>query len=100
MRLPSRSAAMNSRSFHGLSAVELHHDEYGIAMPTSIAPFTVVVAAVNYRAEQKGAADEIHENCKTNGLDAILGDRDERPGVKFKDAELIGIPFRIIVGKK
>jgi prolyl-tRNA synthetase len=82
------------------AAIELYHDDNGIAMPPSIAPFTIVVTPVNYRAEQKDAADDIYDKCKAAGLDVILDDRDERPGVKFKDSELIGIPFRITVGKK
>jgi prolyl-tRNA synthetase len=60
-----------------------------------------VVTPVNYSdAGQRTAADEIHQACKRAGLDALLDDRDDRPGVKFKDADLIGIPFRITLGKK
>ena len=82
------------------AAVELYHDENGIAMPAAIAPFTIVVTPVNYKAEQKDAADALYAECRAAGLDVLLDDRDERPGVKFKDAELIGIPFRVTVGKK
>ncbi|HLJ13852.1 MAG TPA: proline--tRNA ligase [Bryobacteraceae bacterium] len=83
------------------AAVELYADTDGMALPPSIAPFTVVVTPVNYKdAALKKAADDIYAECKAAGLDAILDDRDERPGVKFKDADLIGIPYRITVGKK
>jgi prolyl-tRNA synthetase len=83
------------------AAVELFHDADGIALPWAIAPFTVVVTPVNLKDDaQRQAAGEIYEACKTAGLDSLLDDRDERPGVKFKDADLIGIPYRITVGKK
>ena len=83
------------------AAIELFHDKDGMSLPVSIAPFTVVVTPVNYSdAAQRAAADEIYEACKSAGLDALLDERDERPGVKFKDADLIGIPFRITLGKK
>ncbi|MFN3322228.1 MAG: proline--tRNA ligase [Bryobacteraceae bacterium] len=83
------------------AAIELYHDADGMALPPSIAPFTVVVTPVNYSdAAQRKAAEEIYQQCRGAGLDALLDDRDERPGVKFKDADLIGIPYRITVGKK
>ncbi|MDQ2948202.1 MAG: His/Gly/Thr/Pro-type tRNA ligase C-terminal domain-containing protein, partial [Acidobacteriota bacterium] len=83
------------------AAIELFHDKDGMALPVSIAPFTVVVTPVNYSdAAQRATADEIYEACKSAGLDALLDERDERPGVKFKDADLIGIPFRITLRKK
>ncbi len=82
-------------------AIELFHDKDGIAIPVSIAPFTVVITPVNFAGEAlRAAAIKLYEECKSLGLDAILDDRDERPGVKFKDADLIGIPYRITVGKK
>jgi prolyl-tRNA synthetase len=83
------------------AAIELYHDNDGMSLPTSIAPFTVVVTPVNVAdAVQKKAAEEIYRTCLALGLDALLDDRDERPGVKFKDADLIGVPFRITVGRK
>ena len=83
------------------AAVEQRHDADGMALPAAIAPFTVVVTPVNSsEASQRRAAEEIYQTCLALGLDALLDDRDERPGVKFKDADLIGIPFRITVGKK
>ncbi len=83
------------------AAVELYHDEQGMSLPASIAPFEVVVTPVNNAdAAQRTAAEEIYRECLAKGLDALLDDRDERPGVKFKDADLIGVPYRITVGKK
>lgn len=83
------------------SAIELYHDKDGMALPAAIAPFAVVVTPVNIHDEgQRQAAAELHEQCRALGLDAVYDDRDERPGVKFKDADLIGIPFRITAGKK
>jgi prolyl-tRNA synthetase len=83
------------------AAIELYHDKDGIVLPPAIAPFTVVITPVNSAEPvQLQAADAIYRACRAEGLDALLDDRDERPGVKFKDADLIGIPFRIVVGKK
>jgi prolyl-tRNA synthetase len=83
------------------AAVELFNDKDGIVMPASIAPFTLVVTPINFAdAVQNKAATEIYTSAKSMGLDVLLDDRDERPGVKFKDADLIGIPYRINVGKK
>ncbi len=82
-------------------AIELFHDKDGMMLPASIAPFTVVITAVNYKdALQHESADLLYARCAEAGVDALLDDRDERPGVKFKDADLIGIPYRITVGKK
>jgi prolyl-tRNA synthetase len=82
-------------------AVELYHDKDGMALPAAIAPFVVVITPVNYGEPlQKQAADLLYVECTRAGIDALLDDRDERPGVKFKDADLIGIPYRITIGKK
>ncbi|MBV9612269.1 MAG: proline--tRNA ligase [Acidobacteriaceae bacterium] len=82
-------------------AVELYNDSDGMALPVTIAPFTVVITPANYKeATQREAADLLYARCQDVGIDALLDDRDERPGVKFKDADLIGIPYRITVGKK
>jgi prolyl-tRNA synthetase len=83
------------------SAVELYNDADGMALPAAIAPFQVVVTPVNIGDEmQRQAATGIYESCCALGLDALFDDRDERPGVKFKDADLIGVPYRIVIGKK
>jgi prolyl-tRNA synthetase len=83
------------------AAIELFHDKDGMILPKTIAPFQVVVTpANNSDPAQMEAARNIYKNCLSLGLDALLDDRDERPGVKFKDADLIGIPFRVTVGKK
>jgi prolyl-tRNA synthetase len=83
------------------AAIELYNDKDGIVLPAAIAPFDVVITPVNSaEPTQRQAAEEIYRACQAAGLDALLDDRDERPGVKFKDADLIGIPFRIVAGKK
>jgi prolyl-tRNA synthetase len=83
------------------SVVEQNHDKDGMVLPASIAPFTVVVTPVNYNdGAQREAATGIYESLRQRGVDTLLDDRDERPGVKFKDADLVGIPYRITVGKK
>jgi len=80
------------------SAVELYHDADGIIWPRSIAPFSLIITPVNYKAEVKTVSDELYKTIRSAGLDVLLDDRQERPGVKFKDADLIGIPNRIVVG--
>jgi prolyl-tRNA synthetase len=83
------------------AAIEEHNDADGMTLPPAIAPFTVVVTPVNISDQaQRDAARKIYDECLASGLDALLDDRDERPGVKFKDADLVGIPFRVTVGKK
>ncbi|MFL6446499.1 MAG: proline--tRNA ligase [Bryobacteraceae bacterium] len=82
-------------------AIELFHDKDGMKLPATIAPFSVVLTPVNYAdALQREAVDLLYQDCLKNGIDVLIDDRDERPGVKFKDADLIGIPFRVVVGKK
>jgi prolyl-tRNA synthetase len=83
------------------AAIELYHDKDGMILPASIAPFQVVVTPANFAdAAQAEAARAIYDGCRAAGLDALLDDRDERPGVKFKDADLIGVPWRVVIGKK
>jgi len=83
------------------AAIEQNHDDNGFWLPPSIAPFDVMVIPISVRDEtQMRTALEIAESLKKAGLDVIVDDRDERPGVKFKDADLVGIPFRVNVGKK
>ena len=83
------------------AAIEQGNDENGFWLPPSIAPFQVVVSATNVKDEAiKSAAEDIAKRLDAAHFDVLLDDRDERPGVKFKDADLVGIPFRINVGKK
>lgn len=82
------------------AAVEAHYDEFGIKWPIAIAPYHVVITPVNIQdAEQMKIANEMYEKLISAGIEAVLDDRDERAGVKFKDADLIGFPFRITAGK-
>ncbi len=83
------------------SAIELYHDELGIVLPKAIAPFQAVITVLRPDdPAQRSAAESWHGELTERGIDCLLDDRDERPGVKFKDAELIGIPIRLTVGKK
>lgn len=82
------------------SVIEEHHDENGIVWPMSLAPFQVVVVPIQYEGDVKAAADQIHDELTARGVEVLLDDRNERPGVKFKDADLLGIPLRITVGAK
>ena len=83
------------------SIIEQHHDEDGIIWPLSVAPYHVSVIAVNSKdEEQMRIATEIYNELNKMGVEALLDDRKERAGVKFKDSELMGIPMRITVGKK
>jgi prolyl-tRNA synthetase len=83
------------------AAIEQNNDENGFWLPPSIAPFEVVVVSTNSKDEAiRNASEAIARQLEAAGRDVLLDDRDERPGVKFKDADLVGIPFRINVGKK
>ncbi len=83
------------------SVIEQNHDNDGFWLPPAIAPFQVVVVPTNVAdAKLAEAASQIAGELEKAGVEVILDDRDERPGVKFKDADLVGIPFRINVGKK
>jgi prolyl-tRNA synthetase len=83
------------------SAIEQNHDADGIIWPKSIAPFDVVVTVTNMKDEVlKGTGEKLYKDLQRAGVDPLLDDRDERAGVKFKDADLVGIPYRITIGKK
>jgi prolyl-tRNA synthetase len=83
------------------SIVERSHDEAGIIWPVSVAPFEVVVTVLNPKdVDTAEAGERIYEALRAEGIDTLLDARDERPGVKFKDAELVGIPYRITVGPR
>ena len=81
--------------------IETHHDDAGIVWPVSVAPFEVVITVVSLRDEASvAAAESLYEEIRGAGIDVLLDDRDARAGVKFADAELVGIPFRITIGPK
>jgi len=82
--------------------IEQKHDEVGIIWPEPVAPFLVHVVALNYGKSEavREAADGLYERCLGAGMEVLLDDRDERPGVKFADADLIGIPHRVTVGDR
>ena len=82
------------------SAIEEHHDDQGIVWPITLAPYHVIIVPVKYEGAVKDAADSIAADLEKNGVEALLDDRNERPGVKFNDADLIGIPYRVVVGDK
>ncbi len=83
------------------AAIEQNHDEDGIIFPPPIAPFSVLITPVGKKDEEiDQIAGKIYQELWDAGIDTLLDDRDERPGVKFKDADLIGVPVRITVGKK
>ena len=82
------------------SIIEAHHDENGIIWTMSTAPYQVAIVPVMYKEKMKEVADSLYEELKALCVDVLLDDRDERPGVKFKDADLIGYPIRIVVGDK
>lgn len=82
------------------AVVEQHHDEHGIIWPKEIAPFKLAIVPISLKDnEQVGAMESLYSYCQENKFDVLLDDRNERPGVKFKDMELIGIPYRITIGK-
>jgi prolyl-tRNA synthetase len=84
------------------AAIEQGNDERGIIFPTPIAPFTVAIAPIGYdrNEEVRAAALKLHDELVSAGLDVLLDDRGERPGVMFADLELIGIPHRITMGDR
>jgi len=82
------------------AAIEQNHDQKGICWPIQISPFEVIIIPTNLKDPiQKDLTDEIYNNFIINKIDVLLDDREDRAGVKFKDAELIGIPFQIIIGR-
>ncbi|MDC3118545.1 proline--tRNA ligase [Prochlorococcus sp. AH-716-K03] len=82
------------------AAIEQNHDDNGISWPIQISPFEILIIPTNIKdPNQKKLTEEIYKEFKSNKIDVLLDDRDERAGVKFKDADLIGIPFQIIIGR-
>ena len=83
------------------AAIEQNNDENGIIWPVSIAPYIVDVIPANIKNEgQVSLAEKIYNELQAENIDVMLDDRDEKPGFKFKDADLIGFPFKVVVGKR
>jgi len=84
------------------ASIEQNHDDNGVIWPLPLAPFHCSVVAINAQKDEAvmAAAQDIHDRLESAGVEVLLDDRDERPGVKFKDHDLIGIPLRIVVGGK
>ncbi len=81
--------------------IEQSHDDKGIIWPKEVAPFNVAIVVINTKNEKQMAmAEKLYKDLTTLNIDTLLDDRDERPGVKFNDMDLIGIPIRIVIGKK
>ena len=83
------------------AAIEQNHDANGIIWPFSVAPFQVLLLPINYKDQSiREATDNLYGELQKHGVEVLLDDRDERPGVKFKDADLVGIPLRVTIGAK
>lgn len=82
------------------SIIEANHDEKGISWPMTIAPYQVAIIPIQYKGKMQEVADKLYEELSNAGIEVLLDDRNERPGVKFADSELIGFPVRIVVGDK
>jgi prolyl-tRNA synthetase len=84
------------------AVIEQCHDDAGILWPEAIAPFQVALVPVNYGKSEavREAADALYAELRAAGVDVLLDDRDERPGVKFADMELLGLPHRIVIGDR
>jgi len=84
------------------AAIEQGNDERGIIFPKSMAPFEVVICAIGYDKSEavKAAANKLHDELQAAGVDVLLDDRGERPGVMFAEADLMGIPHRLVIGER
>ena len=82
------------------SIIEEHHDDNGIIWPMNVAPYQIAVVPVKYEGAMKETADSVYDLLQKAGLQVLFDDRNERPGVKFKDMDLIGIPIRLVIGDK
>jgi prolyl-tRNA synthetase len=84
------------------AAIEQSHDDAGIIWPDAIAPWRLVIVPLNGHKSEivRTTADKLYADLRAAGVDPLLDDRDERPGVKFADMELIGIPHRVVVGER
>jgi prolyl-tRNA synthetase len=84
------------------AAIEQNHDANGIIWPQALAPFQVVLVPINYQKSTRvqETTDALYQAFNAAGIDALLDDRDARPGVKFADSELLGIPHRLVIGER
>ena len=83
------------------AVVEANHDDQGISWPVAVAPWEVVLTVLRQKDDAvSAAAGRLHDSLVEGGIDVIIDDRDERPGVKFNDAELVGIPYRVTIGPR
>jgi prolyl-tRNA synthetase len=84
------------------AAIEQNFDERGITLPASMAPFQLAIVPIGMGKSEavRNAVEQLYTDCKAAGIEVLLDDRDERPGVMFADMELIGIPHRIVVGDR
>ena len=82
------------------AAIEQGHDDWGIILPLAIAPFSVSLLPMKQQGEAWEVANRLYDELRALGVDVLLDDRDLRAGVKFKDADLMGIPLRVVVGPK
>jgi len=82
------------------SVIEEHHDQDGIVWPATVAPYQAIIVPIKYDGPGKAAADRLEAELEALGVETLLDDRNERPGVKFKDADLLGIPWRVVLGDK
>jgi len=84
------------------AAIEQGNDERGIVFPSSMAPFSIVICAIGYEKSElvKNAANKLHDELQAAGVDVLLDDRGERPGVMFAEADLMGIPHRVVIGER
>ena len=83
------------------AAIEQNHDDDGIIFPPPLAPFTVIITTLGAKSDAiNDTAQKVYENLWSANIDTLWDDRNERPGVKFKDADLLGIPFRVTIGQK
>jgi prolyl-tRNA synthetase len=82
------------------SIIEEHHDQDGIVWPMTVTPYHAILVPIKYDSAVKETTDRIEAELARQGIEVLVDDRDERPGVKFKDADLIGIPLRVVIGEK
>jgi prolyl-tRNA synthetase len=82
------------------SVIEEYHDDDGIVWPMTVAPYHVIIIPIRYEGALKTVSDQLAADLEKRGIEVLLDDRDERPGVKFVDADLIGIPYRVVVGEQ